>query len=154
MYISYYESPIGTIEITATDEALTSLVFREAIQPIKNNPILSATSAQLDEYFNGERRSFNLPLTATGTEFQRRVWCQLRAIPYGETRSYSDIANNLNNPKAVRAVGSANGKNPISIIVPCHRVIGSNGRLTGYAWGTDKKAWLLKHEAANRANSE
>jgi methylated-DNA-[protein]-cysteine S-methyltransferase len=103
---------------------------------------------QLLEYFSEKRRSFSIPLAATGTEFQQSVWQALGQIPFGETCSYLDIAKSIGNPKACRAVGAANGKNPIPIIVPCHRVIGSNQKLTGFAGGLDRKAWLLTHENA------
>jgi methylated-DNA-[protein]-cysteine S-methyltransferase len=110
---------------------------------------LNEACCQLDEYFKGKRQSFDLRLSLKGTEFQRRVWNELMSIPYGKTVTYRDIAIKLGNPHAVRAVGNANGKNPVSIIVPCHRVIGSSGKLTGYAGGLERKAWLLKHEKEN-----
>jgi methylated-DNA-[protein]-cysteine S-methyltransferase len=100
----------------------------------------------LDEYFEGTRRDFDLTLELRGTDFQVAVWSALRAIPYGQTTSYSAIANAIGKPASVRAVGAANGRNPISIVVPCHRVIGADGSLTGYGWGVDRKAWLLDHE--------
>ncbi len=104
--------------------------------------------AQLDEYFAGRRTEFDLPMTLIGTDFQRRVWEQLRRIPYGETITYGELARRLGNPAAVRAVGLANGRNPIGIIVPCHRVVGSTGDLTGYGGGIEKKRWLLTFEGA------
>jgi methylated-DNA-[protein]-cysteine S-methyltransferase len=110
------------------------------------HPVLKQAKRELDEYFTGTRTEFNLPLAALGTAFQQKVWQALITIPFGETWSYQDLADAIGNPKAVRAVGLANGKNPISIIVPCHRVIGKSGKLTGYAGGVERKAWLLKHE--------
>ncbi|MBN1937224.1 MAG: methylated-DNA--[protein]-cysteine S-methyltransferase [Anaerolineae bacterium] len=109
-------------------------------------PVIEMALVQLDEYFSGVRRVFDLPLGLHGTEFQQRVWRQLLEIPYGQTASYAEVARALGNPQAVRAVGLANGKNPISIIVPCHRVIGSDGNLVGYGGGLWRKEWLLKHE--------
>ncbi len=149
MHIDYFESPIGSIELMATDVALVSLVFESPSQCVRTNTILQRTKQQLNEYFSGIRQTFDVPLAATGTQFQQQVWRQLLEIPFGETRSYRDIALSIKNPKSMRAVGSANSKNPISIIVPCHRVIGSSGTLTGYAGGLERKAWLLEHEAAN-----
>ncbi len=154
MHIDYFESPIGSIELMATDESLVSLVFDSPSQSqdVRTNTILQRAKQQLNEYFSGIRQTFDVPLAATGTQFQQQVWRQLLEIPFGETRSYRDIALSIKNPKAMRAVGSANSKNPISIIVPCHRVIGSSGTLTGYAGGLGRKAWLLEHEAANGFN--
>nr|WP_169449722.1 methylated-DNA--[protein]-cysteine S-methyltransferase [Oceanospirillum beijerinckii] len=113
-----------------------------------DHPILQQAIQQCQEYFAGQRQNFDLPLAATGTEFQQQVWHALTQIPFGVTWSYQDLANAIGNPKAVRAVGLANGKNPISIIVPCHRVIGKNGKLTGYAGGVEQKEQLLKLEGA------
>ena len=123
---------------------------RVQLKPRAYNPahsVLRDAQRQLNEYFAGQRRVFSLPLDFKGTDFQQRVWQALLTIPYGQTRSYLQIAEQLGNPKAVRAVGAANGKNPISIIAPCHRVIGSNGRLTGFAGGLDAKARLLALES-------
>jgi len=113
-----------------------------------DNPILQLARRQLDEYFARTRTSFDLPLDAEGTAFERRVWDLLRAIPYGTTTSYGELARRLGEPKDARAVGAANGKNPIPIIVPCHRVIGANGDLTGFGGGLERKRWLLEHEGA------
>jgi methylated-DNA-[protein]-cysteine S-methyltransferase len=110
------------------------------------HPVLAAAARQLDEYFAGQREVFELPLAPRGTDFQRAVWAALRAIPHGETRSYEQVAKAIGRPTASRAVGAANGKNPIAIIVPCHRVIGADGSLTGYAGGLPVKRWLLRHE--------
>jgi methylated-DNA-[protein]-cysteine S-methyltransferase len=125
------------------------LPFADAVED-PAHPVLRETARQLDEYFSAGRRSFDLPLEFRGTDFQRRVWSALLAIPYGETRSYLDIASALGNAAAVRAVGAANGRNPISIIAPCHRVIGASGDLTGFGGGLDAKAWLLAHESPQR----
>ncbi len=147
MYFEYMNSPIGMIEITATNDGLKSVYFVDSKnKPRTENNFTKATHQQLSEYFNGERREFNLDFDQTGTSFQTQVWQALMDIPFGQLASYRDIAQAIQNPKAVRAVGAANGKNPISIIVPCHRVIGSNGTLTGYAGGLERKKWLLQHE--------
>lgn len=144
---AYYPSPIGLIEVGASAEALVTLYFVEAPrQERKSSPLLTAILEQMAGYFAGERTVFTVPLHFVGTEFQQRVWQQLLTVPYGQTVSYQAIANALGNPKAVRAVGAANGQNPISIIAPCHRIIGSNGALTGYGGGLWRKEWLLKHE--------
>jgi methylated-DNA-[protein]-cysteine S-methyltransferase len=118
------------------------------------HPVLVETERQLNEYFAGTRTTFTMTLDFVGTEFQKKVWQALVAIPFGETRSYADIAREIGNPKAVRAVGAANGKNPISIIAPCHRVIGSNGKLTGFAGGLEVKAFLLKIETVKQDEAE
>jgi methylated-DNA-[protein]-cysteine S-methyltransferase len=146
-YYAYYESPIGLIEVGATDDAITSLYFVEERRAEAASNVLSAEAIlQLSEYFEGRREDFDLPLDLNGTEFQRQVWTELTAIPFGQTVSYGDLARSIGKPSAVRAVGAANGDNPISIIVPCHRVIGSDGGLTGYGGGLERKEWLLKHE--------
>jgi methylated-DNA-[protein]-cysteine S-methyltransferase len=115
-----------------------------------DHPVLIETIRQLGEYFAGHRQNFELPLEFRGTDFQRQVWVTLLEIPFGETRSYLDVARKLGNPEAVRAVGAANGRNPISIIAPCHRVIGTSGSLTGFGGGLEAKAWLLAHESPQR----
>ncbi len=144
---AYTQSPIGLLEIGATAEALVSLYFVETVrQPETLSPLLTTVIEQLAEYFAGTRTTFTLPLHFVGTAFQQRVWQQLLTVPYGKTVPYQAIANALGNPKAVRAVGAANGQNPISIIAPCHRIIGSNGALIGYGGGLWRKEWLLKHE--------
>ncbi len=155
-YCNYWQSPIGWIEITsvqlAKDQyALASLYFREpGAKTINANSSFhdfnQVVIEQLAHYFSGHRTSFNLPLFMPGTEFQQSVWSALQAIPFGKTTTYRSLARQINRDKAIRAVGTANGRNPISIIVPCHRVIGSSGSLTGYAGGIKRKAWLLKHE--------
>jgi methylated-DNA-[protein]-cysteine S-methyltransferase len=149
MAIDYLATPIGVLKIIANDIGLLSVKFvMQKADDINNNEHTSACIIQLAEYFSGKRREFDLSLANTGTDFQTAVWQQLVAVPFGTTASYQDIANNISNPKAMRAVGAANGKNPIFVIVPCHRVIGANGSLTGYAGGIDRKLWLLKHEGA------
>jgi len=143
-----YNSPIGLIEICGTENSITSLFFiDEEFNPdVKSNPYLEKCVEQLDEYFNGGRKVFDLRLEPEGTDFQKRVWDELLKIPYGETRSYMEITKILGDQKAIRAVANANGQNKISIIIPCHRVIGSDGSLTGYGGGLWRKKWLLEHE--------
>lgn len=147
------ETPMGQMTLQANNEGLLGAWFEiHTTQPeelgeySESDPILNNAINQLSEYFLGKRTKFSLPLAAKGTEFQQKVWHALTTIPYGETWSYQDLANAIDNPKAVRAVGLANGKNPISVIVPCHRVIGKNGKLTGYAGGVEQKAKLLALE--------
>lgn len=150
---TYLHSKLGILRIQASNEGLISVTFcLKEIEPIEENIHTKQAYKQLTEYFAGQREKFVLTLNAKGTNFQQQVWQQLMTIPTGQTRTYADIANNINNPKAVRAVGSANARNPIAIIVPCHRVIGSNGSLTGYAWGTNIKAELLALEQTIRPN--
>ncbi|MBX3011758.1 MAG: methylated-DNA--[protein]-cysteine S-methyltransferase [Caldilineaceae bacterium] len=144
---TYYQSPVGLIELGATAEAVATLYFvEEERQPSQTSPLLALAQAQLEEYFANTRQVFTIPLRFQGTTFQKQVWEYLLAVPYGKTCAYQSIANALDNPRAARAVGAANGQNPISIIAPCHRIIGSNGRLTGYGGGLWRKEWLLKHE--------
>ena len=146
-YIDYFNSPLGLIECKATDKGLAHVIFcGEQTSEIKPNHITEVCKQQLEQYFNGELSQFNVPLDPKGTEFQKSVWQCLSTIPFGETASYLDIAKMVNKPKGSQAVGGANGRNPISIIVPCHRVVGSNGSLTGYAGGIERKLWLLNHE--------
>ena len=154
-FYSLYPSPIGDLLLTSKGEGLTGLYTSEhrLFQSLKEqgqerDELFGDARQQLAEYFQGERCHFQLPLQAEGTSFQQKVWSLLRNIPFGETRSYLDLAKELGSPKSVRAVGAANGKNPLSIIVPCHRVVGSNGKLTGYAGGLAVKEWLLEHEGA------
>ena len=148
IYKSFYNSPVGLIEIGGTENSITSLYFiDEEFNPeAKSNPYIDKCVEQIDEYFNGERKIFKLDIKAEGTEFQKRVWNELLNIPYGETRSYMEITKTLGDKKAIRAVANANGQNKISIIIPCHRVIGSDGSLTGYGGGLWRKKWLLEHE--------
>jgi methylated-DNA-[protein]-cysteine S-methyltransferase len=146
-FIENLATPLGAMEIEATDDAVISIHFVDTLKHEQPNFVTNQAKQQLTEYFAGEREEFALPLLPQGTEFQHTVWRALSTIEFGQTCSYSDIANQIQNPKAVRAVGSANGKNPLTIVVPCHRVIGSSGSLTGYASGIDRKQWLLNHEA-------
>jgi methylated-DNA-[protein]-cysteine S-methyltransferase len=141
------ESPIGSIVIRASDRGVTSVSFEEQQQDVRDRtPILDEAARQLSEYFDGARTAFQLPLDLAGTQFQRTVWNALLDIPFGKTSSYLKISRLIGDEKAIRAVGLANGKNPIAVIVPCHRVIGSDGSLTGYAGGLWRKEWLLRHE--------
>lgn len=151
----YMPSPVGRLKLVATDTALVAVIWdnenpkrvRQAeLVEQPDHPILLNTQQQLNEYFQGQRQNFELPLDFEGTEFQKKVWQALLGIPFGETRSYRQIAEQVGSPKAVRAVGAANGQNPISIIAPCHRVIGSSGKLVGFAGGLDNKQILLKLE--------
>ena len=140
------DSRVGPLVLTSDGESLTRLLFDAPVDPSWSTeacPLLDRAVAQLAEYFAGERLDFDLPLDPTGTPFQRTTWLALREIPYGETVSYGEIARRVGAPDAPRAVGTANGCNPISIIVPCHRVIGANGKLTGYGGGLDRKRFLL-----------
>ncbi|MGE7934662.1 methylated-DNA--[protein]-cysteine S-methyltransferase [Viridibacillus arvi] len=151
LYKLDYESPIGVLEIIGTDKAISSIMFSEKDRAVNNiqdkTPIvLENCYHQLDEYFKGDRREFTFPIKYEGTNFQKTVWNALTSIPYGKTVSYTDIAVLIGNEKAIRAVGNANGKNKMSIVIPCHRIIGSNGKLTGYAGGLWRKEWLLQHE--------
>jgi methylated-DNA-[protein]-cysteine S-methyltransferase len=146
-----YDSPVGVIEITGSEEAVYSILFSEkekaALKINADTPeILKDCMKQLDDYFKGKRQEFTIPYCMEGTDFQKKVWTALTEIPFAETGSYKDIAVSIGNEKAVRAVGMTNGKNKLSIIVPCHRIIGSNGKLTGYAGGLWRKEWLLQHE--------
>ena len=147
-------SPLGTIRIRASARGIREIAFVEAPDETPHPSALTdACRAQLSDYLQGERREFDLPLDPVGTPFQRRVWAALEEIPHGQTRSYADIARHIGNLKAMRAVGAANGRNPIAIVVPCHRVIGRNGQLTGYAGGLERKAWLLALERHGHADS-
>lgn len=148
-------TPVGELKLVASEKGLAAVLWEnDNPQRVRvshgnednDNPILIEAARQLKEYFAGERTSFSLQLDFEGTTFQKSVWTALLSIPYGETRSYSDIAKQLGNEGAVRAVGAANGKNPISIVAPCHRVIGASGELTGFAGGLDNKAFLLNLE--------
>jgi methylated-DNA-[protein]-cysteine S-methyltransferase len=146
-YYGYYASPIGLIEIGGTATGVTSLSFVERCRAdFDSHSMLDQATRQIDEYFDGRRHAFDLPIDLQGTPFQREVWQQLLKVPFGQTVSYQDIANVIGHPRAARAVGAANGRNPISIIVPCHRVVGSDGSLTGYGGGLWRKEWLLRHE--------
>jgi methylated-DNA-[protein]-cysteine S-methyltransferase len=152
------ESPVGTLTLTAVDGRLTGLHMdgqRHAPTSSedweRDDDGLAAVVDQLEAYFAGSRETFDVPLDLHGTDFQRRVWAGLLEIPYGETMSYGELARRVARPGASRAVGLANGRNPVAIIVPCHRVIGADGTLTGYGGGLDRKVWLLDHERSRRA---
>lgn len=145
---AFYHSPIGWLKITGDDAAISGVQFLdEATEPSSQRSlIVEQCIEQLHDYFRGSRQQFDLPLRLHGTTFQKLVWQKLLEIPYGNTASYRDIACRLGKPRAVRAVGHANGQNPIAIIIPCHRVIGANGHLIGYGGGLWRKQWLLLHE--------
>ncbi len=147
------DSPVGKLMIVQQGEAVKEILFEEKITdavPLRSTELLLCAQRQLNEYFSGSRKVFSLPLALTGTPFQRKVWQQLTQIPYGEVRSYGQIAQAVGNPKACRAVGAANHCNPIPILVPCHRVVGANGSLTGYAGGLWRKNLLLQLEQNSR----
>ena len=156
MYFTITPSPYGDIALTANAEGLTALSFQQGASPLiidnsytESKEHFIEVCKQLEEYFSGERIVFNLPLAPQGPPFKQKVWQALTTIKQGDTQSYLWIAKKINNEKAVRAVGAANGKNPIALIIPCHRVIGANGKLTGYAGGLGLKAKLLMHEKAH-----
>ncbi len=147
IYYYSYETELGSITFMEEDGALLAISTRRSNEGIcQETALIKEAHLQLDEYLKGERKTFRLPLNPKGTDFQKRVWKALCEIPYGETRSYKQISEAIGNPKAVRAVGMANNRNPLLIVVPCHRVIGANGKLVGYASGLDKKAFLLDLE--------
>lgn len=148
-YVSFLTTALDPIKICADEQGLTQITFvTSMIDNEKPNFHTEQAAQQLSEYFARERQQFELTLNPSGTAFQKTVWRALNQIPYGVTISYSTLAESIGNPKAVRAVGGANGKNPLSIVTPCHRVIGQNGTLTGYAGGLSRKAWLLNLEGA------
>lgn len=142
-------TPLGILQIEGDSQGLSAVFFNEADEePSQHIPnSLSQAVLQLHEYFNKHRVSFNLSLQPIGTEFQKKVWAHLQTIPFGRTASYQQIANELGDPNVIRAAATANGKNPLAIIIPCHRVIGTDGSLTGYAGGLHRKKWLLAHES-------
>lgn len=146
----FYDSPIGPMTLVQEGEALARLDFDVPSQPEEATPLLLEACRQLREYFAGERKAFALPLAPAGTEFQKKVWAALRDIPWGETRSYGDIARAIGKPAACRAVGMANGRNPLPVFIPCHRVIGTNGSITGYSGGLEKKRFLLRLEGISQ----
>jgi methylated-DNA-[protein]-cysteine S-methyltransferase len=155
-YIKHYRSPIGVLEIVANNNFLTYVLFREAQkkpsrqleETPENSPIVDQTISQLAAYFEKKLKDFDLPMLAQGTDFQRKVWEYLKTIPYGKTISYLEFSKRIGNEKAIRAVGTANGNNPLTIILPCHRVIGSDGSLVGYGGDLWRKEWLLRHEGS------
>ena len=151
-FLTYFESPIGNIQLGFNSNyELTSVQFvQDGLAQLDQNAFgveeIEIALIQLAEYFDGRRTQFELKLSPNGTEFQKKVWNQLMSIPFGKTQTYQEVANQLGDPKVIRAAAAANGKNPISIIIPCHRVIGSDGSLIGYAGGLHRKKWLLEHE--------
>lgn len=153
-------SPVGTLTLITSDTGLAAILWEDdrpgrvrpgAIEEHADHPVLIQTETQLRDYFAGERTRFDLPLDPVGTAFQKRVWEALLTIPFGKTRTYGEIARAIGSPNAVRAVGGANGRNPLSIVAPCHRVIGGNGALTGFAGGLKAKRYLLAHEGVELA---
>lgn len=147
-HFSYISSPAGWVKITADEDGITSVWFVDdvPVQTRNSNAFIEQCETELQEYFEGKRTTFSVKLNPKGSPFQRRVWNILLDLPFGKTASYLDLAKILGDEKLTRAVGTANGKNPIGIIIPCHRVIGSDGSLTGYAGGMHRKKWLLQHE--------
>jgi len=163
--LSYFNSPIGTIEIKVSNQSVRSILFTNTDRkniPIKENtslqqseyPLTKICHQQLFEYFNGERKVFELPLEQSGTAFQQKIWQELTNIPYGKTINYLALAKKIGNSNAIRAVGTANGKNSICLAIPCHRVIGSNGELKGYNGDQWRKKWLLEHEGVNTSTNQ
>lgn len=146
--IFFYETPVGKLCIGEKNGAIARVTWSQIPSEyiLEETELILQCKTQLDAYFLGERQAFDLPLAPEGTTFQQKVWQALTEIPYGETRTYGEIAAVVGNPKAARAVGMANNRNPIGIIIPCHRVVGANGRLVGYAGGMEKKEWLLQLE--------
>ncbi|HNY03169.1 MAG TPA: methylated-DNA--[protein]-cysteine S-methyltransferase [Bacteroidales bacterium] len=146
---AFLKTPIGYVEVTGSENGISSLHFLDfRVRPRPAPPQLRTCITQLEEYFHGTRKEFDLKLDLQGSEFQLRVWDELQKIPYGTAITYHELAQRIGNVNAFRAVGGANGQNPVSVIVPCHRVIGSNGRLVGYRGGLKRKKWLLEHEHA------
>jgi methylated-DNA-[protein]-cysteine S-methyltransferase len=152
-FIHIYHSPIGAIKIVAAEHSIEELIFVEpeilpTIEALvtDSNDVIHQCMEELIEYFAGTRRTFSVPINQAGTEFQQKVWRELYEVPFGKTLSYGELAKKLGDPKCVRAAASANGKNKIAIIVPCHRIIGADQSLVGYAWGKSRKKWLLQHE--------
>jgi len=161
MNVRHLDSPIGELTLVASDAGLTHVLF-PGDEPVDvglpadlpqrdDDPTLEQAAAQLGEYFAGDRREFDVPLDLQGTEFQVEAWRALAGVPYGETRSYGEQAEAIGRPGAFRAVGAANGRNPVPVILPCHRIVGADGSLTGFAGGLDMKRWLLNHEQDQQA---
>lgn len=152
LFYKYIPSPIGELELCANEAGLISVLFTNTIkraltkQPESAHSLLTETEKQLNAYFKKELKQFDLPLSLEGTDFQKRVWKQLMQTPFGKTINYLELAKQLGDEKCIRAAASANGKNPVSIIVPCHRIIGSDGSLVGYSGNLERKQWLLEHE--------
>ena len=152
IYTTYYHSPVGLLKISGTEDYITEVSFHDTTQKAEGKkknlpPMMIQCIEQLIQYFHGERRQFELPINHPGTNFQKEVWSELMQIPFGKTISYLDLARKIGDSKASRAVASANGRNNVAIIIPCHRVIGSNKELIGYGGGLWRKKWLLEHEA-------
>ena len=156
MYQKSYKSPIGTLYIIEENEKIIEIGYENEKEEVleKNTKILEKAVQELEEYFKGKRKEFDIPLNPKGTEFMKKVWKELQKIPYGKTTSYGKIAEKIGNPKASRAVGMANHNNPIPIIIPCHRVIGKNNKMVGYALGIDKKEYLLNLELKVKETEE
>ena len=151
LYYTYYQSPIGLLKIGGSDHYISELTFVDNSDQVTHgepgiSEVMHQCTEELIEFFNGKRKAFDIPVYQEGTEFQQRVWSELINIPFGKTISYLDLSRRLGDPKAIRAVAATNGRNNIAIIVPCHRVIGSNKALVGYAGGLWRKKWLLEHE--------
>lgn len=148
IYQSYLNTPIGFLRFLSNGGAITQIKFMDTDGPEDPDIYTESARTQLQEYFDGRRDSFQLKIQINGTDFESKVWEELKNIPFGATTSYVDIAENIGGKKMARAVGAANGKNPIAVVIPCHRVIGANNDLIGYSGGLDRKKWLLKHEGA------
>lgn len=154
MFEAYYKSPIGNLRIVSNERDIIRIDFTKDFFKMNMIPVqIKNCITQLDEYFEGKRKKFTVGINPIGTEFQGKVWYELTKIPYGKTISYLEQAKQLGDEKAIRAIAHANGQNPIPIIIPCHRVVGSDGKLTGYAGGLLKKQWLLEHEGAIQQKS-
>jgi len=158
MYYSHYDSPIGRLLLVGDGPNIHRIEFAGTPHPVPiepawqpNRAVFATLCEELDAYFDGKLKAFSVTVAPEGSEFQRTVWSALQNIKYGQTCSYADIATSIGKPTACRAVGAANGRNPISIVIPCHRVIGSNGTLTGYAGGISAKQWLLSHETGEQS---
>jgi methylated-DNA-[protein]-cysteine S-methyltransferase len=153
---AYLETPLGTAVVEGDEKGISRITVSSEEVPFSSKKVplpLKEAVAQLQEYFNGERENFKLQLNPEGTDFQKQIWQHLQAIPYGKTTTYLELSKEFGNAKAIRAVAAANGKNPLWIVVPCHRVIGSDGSLTGYAGGLWRKKWLLEHEQPAKQQS-
>ena len=152
---AYIQTPLGVAFIKGNEQGVSSISVKDDDQPLSKEvpDCLKKAVKQLQEYFEGKRDRFDLVLNPEGTDFQKKVWKELLKIPFGKTSSYLDIAKRLGDPKSIRAAASANGKNPLWIVIPCHRVVGSDGSLTGYAGGLWRKKWLLDHENPNKQTS-
>lgn len=150
-YLNYYDSPLGALEVVTDEKNLLEIKFveKKSMKESEKTTVFLQVEKELNEYFLGKREKFSVPFILNGTEFQKKVWIEVNNIPYGETKSYKEIAKNIGNEKAVRAVGNANNRNKLPIIIPCHRVIGSSGNLVGYGGGLSKKIYLLELEEKN-----